>query len=135
MFEDGPATMAFLSETVHTEEEAVTYVCHDADDGAWQFLGDRMAEVDGPVLVCLQHLIEHDPSLKELADLPVGWCAEGAVPRGFGFGERSRTKIGCKSFPRCFLGDRSHSKNLDMGTRFSFAAVKIGSLAPVGTRF
>ncbi len=35
VFEDGPTTMAFLSQTVHTGEEAVTYVCHDADDGAW----------------------------------------------------------------------------------------------------
>ena len=80
VFEDGPTTMAFLSETVHTGEEAVTYVSHDADDGAWQFLGDRMAEGGGPVLVCLRHPVERDPSLEELADLPVGWCAERAAP-------------------------------------------------------
>lgn len=79
-FEDGPTTMAFLSKTVQTWEEAVTYVSHDADDGAWQFLGDRMAEGGGPVLVCLQHPVERDPSLKELADLPVGWCAERGAP-------------------------------------------------------
>ena len=80
VFADGPTTMAFLSETVHTGEEAVTYVCHDADDGAWQFLGDRMSEGGGPVLVCLRHPVEGDPSLQELADLPVGWCAERAAP-------------------------------------------------------
>ncbi len=72
VFEDGPTTTAFLSQTMHTGEEAVTCVSHDADDGAWQFLADRISEGGGPVLICLQHPVERDPSLKELADLPVG---------------------------------------------------------------
>ncbi|HTJ29428.1 MAG TPA: hypothetical protein VL346_02960, partial [Acidobacteriaceae bacterium] len=70
-----PHTNTYLSQTVYDGKEAVTYVSHDADDGAWQFLGDKMDDGGGPVLVCLHHPIDSDSSLKELADLPIGWCA------------------------------------------------------------
>jgi hypothetical protein len=49
------------------------------EDGAWQFLGDSMTDTGG-VLVCLHHPLDSDPSLTELADLPVGWCAERSKP-------------------------------------------------------
>lgn len=35
----GEHARVFLSETVHKGTEPVTYVSHDAEDGAWQFLG------------------------------------------------------------------------------------------------
>lgn len=74
-FSDDPHTRAFLSETVHKGTEPVTYVSHDADDGAWQFLGDSMSDGGGPVISCLHHPIDRDSSLAELADLPLGWSA------------------------------------------------------------
>ena len=75
-FSDDPHTRVFLSETVHKGTESVTYVSHDAEDGAWQFLGDSMADGGGPVISCFHHPIDKDRSLEELADLPKGWCAE-----------------------------------------------------------
>jgi hypothetical protein len=75
-FTEPPHTQAFLSETVHNGTEHVTYVSHDAEDGAWQFLGDSMSDGGGPVLSCLHHPIDRDPTLAELADLPLGWYAE-----------------------------------------------------------
>lgn len=77
-FSDDPHTRVFLSETVHKGTESVTYVFHDGDDGAWQFLGDSMSDGGGPVISCFHHPIDADPSLAELADLPLGWCAERA---------------------------------------------------------
>jgi hypothetical protein len=77
-FSDDPHANAFVSKTVNDGIEAVTYVSHDADDGAWQFLGESMDAGGGPVLVCLHHPIDKDPTLKQLADLPVGWYAERA---------------------------------------------------------
>lgn len=74
-FTDSPHTEAFLSEKVDRGTEPITFVSHDANDGAWQFLGDSMFEGRG-VLVCLHHPIDRDPTLTELADLPVGWYAE-----------------------------------------------------------
>lgn len=78
-FPDPPHTGVYLSKAVHEGTEPITYVSHDADDGAWQFLGDTMSE-SGAVLVCLHHPIDEDPSLAELADLPLGWCAERDIP-------------------------------------------------------
>jgi len=77
-FPDAPHTNAYLSETVHNGTEPITYVSHDVEDGAWQFLGDSMSFGGGPVISCLHHPIDRDRSLEELADLPVGWYAERA---------------------------------------------------------
>lgn len=78
-FPDPPHTGAYVSKAVQAGSEPITYVSHDADDGAWQFLGDSMAE-SGGVLSCLHHPIDDDPSLLELADLPFGWYAEREGP-------------------------------------------------------
>jgi hypothetical protein len=78
-FPDDPHTRAFLSETVHKGAEAVTYVSHDVEDGAWQFLSDSMSDGGGPVISCLHHPIDRDPTLVDLADLPSGWYAERAT--------------------------------------------------------
>lgn len=75
-FSDDPHTRVFLSETVHSGNEPATYVSHDSEDGAWQFLGDSMSDGGGPIISCLHHPIDRDPSLAELADLPLGWYAE-----------------------------------------------------------
>jgi len=75
-FSDSPHTGVYLSETVRKGTEAVTYVSHDAEDGAWQFLGNSMCDGGGPVVSCFHHPIDRDPSLAELADLPSGWYAE-----------------------------------------------------------
>ncbi len=58
----------------------MTYVSHDVEDGAWQFLGDSMAREELPLMSCFHHLIDNAPSLVELADLPLGWWAERAKP-------------------------------------------------------
>jgi len=75
-FPDPPHTGVYLSETVHNGTEPITYVSHDIEDGAWQFLGDSMSDGGGPVLSCFHHPVDRDPSLAELADLPLGWYAE-----------------------------------------------------------
>ena len=78
-FPDNPHTGVFLSKAVHGGSEPVNFVSHDADDGAWQFLGDSMSD-SGAVVVCFHHPVDSDPSLKELTDLPLGWYAERAAP-------------------------------------------------------
>lgn len=75
-FPDDPHVRVFLSKTVHSGAEPITYVSHDAQDGAWQFLGASMTDGGGPIISCFHHPIDHDPSLAELADLPLGWYAE-----------------------------------------------------------
>src|ERR1700730_11089133 len=63
-FPDPPHTGVYLSEAVHNGTEPVTYVSHDAEDGAWQFLGDSMADGGGS-LSCFHHPIDRDPGLAE----------------------------------------------------------------------
>jgi len=53
----------------------ILHVCHDADDGAWQFIGLDNPAVGETTLTSLQKVVALDPSLTELADLPLGWHA------------------------------------------------------------
>jgi hypothetical protein len=56
-------------------EAPIRLVVHDADDGGWQFLdGGQVFEEDGEV-VLLGEIAQLDPSVLELAELPVGWHA------------------------------------------------------------
>ncbi len=80
-FADPPNTAVFTSRKVMSSADWVQYVTHDADDGAWQFHGPSSptAEEDA-VVVGLGSIVKRDPSLKELADLPLGWRAWRAAP-------------------------------------------------------
>jgi hypothetical protein len=78
-FSAGPHTSAYLSQTVFDKTESVTYVSHD-DNGDWQFLGDKMSEGGGPVLSCLHHPIDSDPTLEQLHNLPLSWYATREHP-------------------------------------------------------
>ena len=56
-------------------------VTHDDDDGMWQILcGDSHVAEDAKV-VCLGCMVKREPKLLELADLPLGWCADRANER------------------------------------------------------
>jgi hypothetical protein len=79
-FSDPPHTRVFLSKAVQTSAEPITYVSHELSDGAWQFLGPSMSGDELPVVSCFHHPVDQDPSLKELADLPLGWCATREKP-------------------------------------------------------
>jgi hypothetical protein len=55
-------------------------VTHDEDDGSWQFLdGEHVFEEDAAV-VCLGEMVQLDPSVGALADLPAGWYAWRSDP-------------------------------------------------------
>jgi hypothetical protein len=49
-------------------------------DGDWQFLcGDIHDEI--PVVVGINHLLDRDPTLREIMDLPDNWEAERESPQ------------------------------------------------------
>ena len=75
------------------DEEPFTYAARD--DGEWLFLGDQMTDGGGPVRSRLTRVLPKDPTLFELADLPVNWYATrsevGAPWERFGRGiQKSR---------------------------------------------
>jgi len=79
---DQPKNCAAITvrQIIH-ENHPVLYVTHDADDHGWQFLTlDVPRQEDGKV-VALGEMIEMDPTLNDLADLPPGWHAWRKSPR------------------------------------------------------
>jgi hypothetical protein len=55
--------------------EPVLLVSHDEDDHSWQFIGSTDACVADGRVVCLEEMVELDPTVLEVADLPPGWQA------------------------------------------------------------
>ena len=57
-------------------KQPVTFVAHNRSDVTWEFLGANMVqEGELPVVSCFHHVIDDDPSIAELCDLPLGWFA------------------------------------------------------------
>ena len=74
-FED-PPNMAVITTRQVTEHSApILLVSHDADDGGWQFLTGASTLEDDARVVAMRTIWILDPSVGELADLPLGWHA------------------------------------------------------------
>jgi hypothetical protein len=70
-------TLVFTTKFVMHEQKLITYVAHDKEDGGWQFLSDDEIPnmQDSAMLVTLAQIIKVDPTLLEVSDLPLGYCA------------------------------------------------------------
>lgn len=80
-FADARNVAVLTTANVLDGSHPVLLVTHDQDDGAWQFLcGTTNDGSDGRV-VGLEEIVQLDPSLRELADLPVGWRASRESPQ------------------------------------------------------
>ena len=64
----------FTTRQVLEREEPILRVTHDTDDHGWQFLG-RDARAEDAKIISLEEAVELDPSVLQVADLPVGWHA------------------------------------------------------------
>ncbi|WP_235905665.1 hypothetical protein [Tautonia marina] len=89
-FADPPDTAVFTLDRVLDGETPVLLVTHDADDESWQFLdGEHVFEEDARV-VALGEIVQLDPTLLDLADLPLGgfaWRSGPGDPWNRGEGE------------------------------------------------
>lgn len=56
------------------ENLPITFVCHDEEDD-WQFTCGTTDETDDARLVTLEQIVELDPTVRQLADLPRSWEA------------------------------------------------------------
>jgi len=75
LFPDSNNTAVYTTRQVIREGLPVLYVYHDEDDGAWQFMCGTSNKVSDGMVVALEEVLELDPSLEELGDLPLGWMA------------------------------------------------------------
>lgn len=74
---DQPRNCAAISlRQIVTEGAPVLLVSHDENDHGWQFLdGSETPSSADAVIVSMSRVVESDPTLFELADLPPGWRA------------------------------------------------------------
>jgi hypothetical protein len=76
-FSDPPNVAVIVNRKIIRDGEWIAQVSHDSDDGAWQFHikeEDELSESDATV-VSLKEIVDLDPTVLELADLPLGWRA------------------------------------------------------------
>jgi hypothetical protein len=73
---DQPQNCAAITmRQVIDREEPILLISHDADDHGWQFIGSSDACAADGKIVCLKHIVDLDPTVLEVADLPPGWQA------------------------------------------------------------
>jgi hypothetical protein len=72
---DQPPNCAVITLRRIVDGGPILFVSHDKDDDGWQFLDGESAGVDEALLVSLKSMLNRDPTLGELADLPAGWTA------------------------------------------------------------
>ena len=78
-FDEAKNTSVFTTCRVIEDGYPVLLVTHD-EDGDWQFLCNTTSDSENARLVGLQYVADNDPSVCELADLPMGWRASRDGP-------------------------------------------------------
>ena len=79
-FTDPAETEVITLDRILDGSSAVLLVTHDEEDRAWQFLdGEHVFEEDAEV-VLLGEIVQFDPTLALLSDLPPGWFAWRSTP-------------------------------------------------------
>ena len=73
-FQEPVNTASFTTSQVLEGLRHILEVYHD-HEGDWQFLCGTTNDVADLKLVCMGCMLERDPALAKLADLPSGWCA------------------------------------------------------------
>jgi hypothetical protein len=82
-FDQPPNCAAITLRQIVRDGAPVLLVTHDEDDHGWQFLdGSEVPSASDAMIVCMSHIVETDPTLYELADLPPGWRAWRTSARG-----------------------------------------------------
>ena len=75
-FADPPNVATVSLRDIMEGRRPILYVKHDATDGGWQFLDGRdNPDTDDAVVLGLGTVLDLDPSIAMLADLPPGWRA------------------------------------------------------------
>ncbi|MEW6747807.1 MAG: hypothetical protein AB1486_34220 [Planctomycetota bacterium] len=79
-FSDSGNTAVFTTQQVVRQGLAILCLCHDADDGAWQFLCGTTNDERDAMIVGLAEIVRLDATVVDIADLPLGWKAWRSTP-------------------------------------------------------
>lgn len=75
-FDDPKNVATITTRQVILKGEPILLVSHSADDGCWQFLTGGPFSVEDGMVIALHEIAQRDPTICELADLPLGWTAQ-----------------------------------------------------------
>jgi len=73
-FAELPETGVYTTKSIIEGNEPIMRVFHDPE-GDWQFHGSGESSVGSGALACFHCIVLRDPTLRELADLPISWAA------------------------------------------------------------
>lgn len=73
-FDSAINTVSICTAKVARDGFPVLQVSHDLE-GDWQFLDATTELPEEPMVLCLGCVFERDPSLAQIANLPIGWSA------------------------------------------------------------
>ena len=74
---DQPCNAATVtSEAVTKGKKPILLVSHSSEDHSWAFLTGELFSMEDAQLVALKEIVELDPTLAAIADLPPGWSAK-----------------------------------------------------------
>jgi hypothetical protein len=74
-FSDPQNVAVFTTEEILSGSSPILHVVHDIDDGAWQFHSGGLTDLSKAKVVSLRKIVQLDPTICDLADLPLGWVA------------------------------------------------------------
>ena len=80
-FDDPRNAATITTRRIIHQGRPILLVTHHAEDGAWTFMDGETFEEEQALVIGLANMIARDPSLADLADLPLGWQAWRAGPR------------------------------------------------------
>jgi hypothetical protein len=75
-FQDPENVAVFTTASIVDGARPILFVCHDEDDCAWQFHSGIDSDQSEPKLISLHSILVLDPTLRELANLPLWWQAQ-----------------------------------------------------------
>ena len=78
-FREPPESRVYTTRFVLDEDLPILIVAHDPD-GGWEFLCGTTDKPKDAREILLGEVVELDPRLREVADLPVGWRAFRDAP-------------------------------------------------------
>ena len=74
-FIDEKNTMVITTKNIVNKEKSIMLVSHDEDDGMWEFLEGEEVKEEDAMIISLYEMVNIDPTVNQVADLPLGWIA------------------------------------------------------------
>lgn len=74
-FNEKTNTMVITTKGILEKRKNILFISHDEDDGIWEFLDGVDVKEEDAAIVSIFEIVEIDPSINFISDLPMGWVA------------------------------------------------------------